>query len=219
MKSTRFLFISAGLAVLLAVPATQVFAKSKPKAATATQAFAVINGNPIKPPAGAKNYTPDILKPDDLKWCVANIDKINATDRSVKTDKARVEAEGEKVNAESAALTRMGNELKTQGEALSAKSQQIEQTRSTIDKTKKASVDAFNASLKAFKEQHTAYDAKVKEYTSRGAKLKEQSDAYKESQTGINTKLDELNKAGAEFAQRCSNKNYYEDDMAAAKGK
>lgn len=213
MRLMRFhLFTLAGLAVTLALPSV---ALASAQAQTAAP-IVVINGRVIQP-TGTKVYGPDIIKPQDLKWCVANIDRINASGRSTEADKAHLQAEADGIKTENAALTRIGNELKAKGEALTEKSQKISQQRATVDKTKKASVDAYNASLKSLREQSAAYQTQVQEYTARGAKLKARSDAYRQHQSAYNSAIDALNKSVTEFAQRCSNKNYYADDMAAAK--
>ncbi|MGH8505603.1 MAG: hypothetical protein ACRETM_06515 [Stenotrophobium sp.] len=214
MQSTRFhLPTLAALALALALPSV---ARAGDHAAS--PATVVINGHPIQP-AGSKAYGPEIIKPEDLRWCVANIDKINANGRSIQLDKARLQSEADGIKAENAELTRIGNALKTEGEALAEKSQKISQQRASVDKSKKASVDAYNASLKSLREQNAAYQSRVQQYTARGAKLKAQSDTYKQHQSAYNSATDALNQSAAGFSQRCSNKNYYADDMAAAKKK
>jgi chromosome segregation ATPase len=205
------------LGLALALPLPPVAMAGVP-AENPDAAAAVINGHPVQP-AGSKTYGPEIIKPDDLKWCLANIDRINAAGRSLRADKARLQAEADAIKAENAELTRIGNTLKTEGKALTEKSQEISRQRAKVDKSSKTSVDAYNASLKALRGQNAAYQAQVQQYSSRGAQLKARSDTYKQHQSAYNSQIDVLNKSVTAFSQRCSNKNYYTDDMAAARKK
>jgi chromosome segregation ATPase len=201
----------AGLMLLLvSLPSPAITFKSD------SQEAAPLNGSALKA-TGAKTYGSDVLKPDALKACVAESAKLNALDKEVKQQKQGLHSSSTDVKAENAALAKMDLDLKTQSDSLAARTAALKAEAATLDNGNKDAVAAYNAKLAILNQDQSAYNEKIRDLNERSLKLKSAADTRNADIPAFNAKVNDLNQRLDAFDEKCADKNYYEDDYAAAK--
>lgn len=165
---------------------------------------------------GAKAYGANVLRPDALKLCVIEANKLDALDRDIKKIKRSPEAspaEADMGNEESRQVER---ELRSQNAALTERDNALQAEQKKLKPHDKAAAAALERKVLALDSDWTAYQGRLADLKERNVKLNSSVEERAAYSPALTAKISDFNTRLKSFDRDCSGKDYYGDDYAAA---
>lgn len=161
-------------------------------------------------PAGAqdsKAYGPGVLRPDQVKQCVADRNEVVALNTQLRQEKDRLTQDAAGIERVEAGLVRQ------QGEISVAREELVRLKAAT----KSNNLDSHLQASKAFKLKQEAFNVQVRTYNEGVTEQQKNRDRYNAAVLDLNARLDQLRNRANEVDGRCASGRAYQDDIRSAK--